>query len=117
MRSSQEARANGMPCPRNQSITSFLSEKFPAAMAAIHRARSRPVRASRSARNSRSSSSSSRAMCEGPSEPAARASLVGKILLAEARLQMPFLGQDGKDEQEERQGRCHDCHPDVAGGL
>ena len=35
---------------------------------------------------------SSRAMREAPSEPTACARLVGKILLAKARLQMPLLG-------------------------
>ena len=35
MRSSQEARAKGMPCARSQSMVSFLSAKPCAAIAAI----------------------------------------------------------------------------------
>src|SRR5262245_22225537 len=119
MRSSQEARANGKPCARSQSMIWFRSARPCAAMAPIHWARSCPLRALSSARNSRSSCRSSPAMaeCSLVLEPAPRARLVVKIGLAEARLQMPLLGQDGKSQDGQREERGDDRKPDVARDL
>src|SRR5262245_27205852 len=124
MRSSHEARANGRPWVRSQSMISFLSPNPCAAIAAIHSARSRPVRALSPARNSRSSSCSfgrpSLAMVppkQQASEPASRARLVVAIRLPEALFEMPLLRQDGKPENREREHRRQNDIPDVMGQL
>src|SRR5262249_19843217 len=117
MRSSQEARAKGRPWLLSQSMISFLSLKPWAAMAAIHSARPRPVRAFRPSRNSRSSSRSSLAMVYRASKPGSRALLVVEIRLPEPLLQMPLLRLDGKLEDGDREHRRQDRQPDVERDL
>ena len=101
----------------SQSITSFLSAKPWAAIAAIHRPDRAPFAFSGPARNSRSSSRSSLAMAYRLPRTSAACAPCSRDRLSEAFLQMALFGQDGKNENGNCEQRRHDCEPNVVREL